>query len=104
MRIFVAMLLLFLGTLITVTYMTLGNLTIAECDKLCSQDWWQTATTSDVIIKLEAGENVMASNNDVWTPLHYAAARGIPEIIWLSLNAGADLGARNNRGVKAAAA
>ena len=86
MRIFVTVLLLSLGTLITVLFMTVGNPAIAECDKLCSHDWWQTATTSDVRIKLEAGENVMASNNDGWTPLHYAAARGIPESILLILN------------------
>ena len=59
MRIFVIVLLLSFGVLITVLLMTVDNKSRAECDKLCSLDWWQTATTSDVIVKLEAGENVL---------------------------------------------
>ena len=98
MRIFVTVLLLSLGTLITVLFMGLGNPAIAECDKLCSNDWWQRATTSDVRIKLEAGENVMASNNDGWTSLHYAVAYGTPEGLKVLLDAGADVMARDRDG------
>ena len=63
----------------------------AECGNLCDLDWWETATTSDVKAKLDAGADVMARDEYGGTPLHDAASDGPSESIQALLEAGADV-------------
>ena len=66
----------------------------AECGKLCDENWWQTATASDVQAELDAGVDVNASNKWGHTPLHLAASQGTAEGVQLLIAAGADITAK----------
>ena len=70
----------------------------AECGKFCNEDWWKTATTSDVKAELDAGADVMARTKNGSTPLHRAARYGTPENIQVLLKAGADAKPENKDG------
>jgi ankyrin repeat protein len=63
----------------------------AECGNLCDDEWWKTATISDVKDELDAGVDVMSQNADGFTPLHSASMHGTNEIIQALLDAGADV-------------
>ena len=63
-----------------------------ECGKLCDSDWWKTATVNDVKTELVNGANLMARDSfGNLTPLHLAAWKGVPEMIQVLLNAGANI-------------
>ena len=81
MRLFIAALLV-----------TLGTQAWAGCGDLCKKRFWlETATTSDVKAKLEAGADVMARDAYDQTPLHFAAEYGEESgVIETLLEAGAD--------------
>ena len=87
MRLFIAALLMILGTQAW-----------AECGNLCNEDWMKTATTSDVKAELDAGADVMARDRFGQTPLHWAASYVTPENIQVLLKAGADVMARSEAG------
>ena len=53
MRLFIAALLMILGTQAW-----------AECGNLCNEDWWKTATTSDVKAELNAGADAKAKDQN----------------------------------------
>ena len=78
--------------------MILGNQAWAECDKICNENWWKIATTSDVKAELDAGADVMARNEYGDTPLHSAAENGTPESIQVLLKAGAGAKAKSQSG------
>ena len=78
--------------------MIFGTQAWAECDKFCVENWWKTATTSDVKAELNVGADVMARSKYGYTPLHFAAEDGTPQSIQVLLEAGADLMARNSMG------
>ena len=84
MRLFIAAILMILGTQAW-----------AECGNLCDEDWWKTATMSDVKAELDAGADVMARDKFGQTPLHWAAEFGTPENIQAFLETGADVMARD---------
>ena len=78
--------------------MIFGTQAWAECDKFCVENWWKTATTSDVKAELNVGADVTARGEIGSTPLHLAAAHGTPKDIQALLKAGADVMARNEYG------
>ena len=78
--------------------MILGTQAWAECNKFCDDNWWKTATTSDVKAKLDAGADVKARSKYGSTPLHSAARFGTPESIQVLLKAGADAKAETKDG------
>ena len=47
---------------------------------------------------IDAGANCNATDEDGWTPLHYAAERGEAECIAVLLAAGADMSIKDNEG------
>jgi cytohesin len=51
-----------------------------------------------VEVLLRAGAHASMPGPRLWTPLHYAAAKGLPEIARLLLSAGADIGALTEDG------
>ena len=53
----------------------------AECGNLCNDEWWKTATISNVKDELDAGVDVMSRNADGFTPLHSASIHGANESI-----------------------
>ena len=89
MRLFIAALLVMLGTQAW-----------AECGDLCKKRFWlEKATTSDVKAKLEAGADVMARDAYDQTPLHFAAEYGEESgVIESLLEAGADVMAKDEEG------
>ncbi|MDC3309545.1 ankyrin repeat domain-containing protein [bacterium] len=70
----------------------------AECGKLCDDNWWQTATASNVQAELDAGADVNARDKDGYTPLLLAAGYSTAESIQLLIAAGADVNARTEKG------
>ena len=63
-----------------------------ECGKLCDSDWRKTATINDVKTELVNGAKLMARDSfGNLTPLHFAAWKGVPEMIQVLLNAGANI-------------
>jgi hypothetical protein len=62
---------------------------------LCSSDWWNTATATDLRAELKAGADVMARGKSDETPLHWAAMSGNPAHIQALLYAGADISAQD---------
>jgi len=70
----------------------------AECGNFCDDEWWKTATISDVKDELVSGVDVMSRNADGFTPLHSASMHGTKEIIQALLAAGADITARHECG------
>ena len=83
---------------IAVLLVTLGTQAWAERGKFCELDWWKTATTSDLKAKLDAGANVMARGEYDQTPLYYNASSGTPEKIQALTEAGADVMAKEEPG------
>jgi ankyrin repeat protein len=49
--------------------------------------------------RLLATEDVNARDNEGWTPLHFAAQSGEPEVVALLLDAGAQVDALNDKGM-----
>ena len=70
----------------------------AECGNFCDDEWWKTATISDVKDELVSGVDVMSRNADGFTPLHSASMHGANEIIQALLDAGADVMAEEGDG------
>jgi ankyrin repeat protein len=69
----------------------------AECGKLCYWRWWDSATTADLEAELDAGADVMALDDDGFTPLHWAANRGNSQHIQILVDAGAEVMGRDKR-------
>ena len=65
---------------------------------LCDYNWWITATEADVQAALDGGADVMARDNNTYTPLHRAAEYNTTATIQALLAAGADLMARTTTG------
>ena len=76
----------------------LGTQAVAECDKLCDWDWWETATSTAVQIELDAGADVRALDKYGATPLAHAALMGTPASIRILLENDADVSAVDDSG------
>ena len=59
--------------ILTTLMLTVATQAGAECGNLYDWDWLETATAADVQAELDAGADVMARNEQGWTPLHHAA-------------------------------
>ena len=68
-------------------------------DRTFVEEWWQTATPSQIKGLLTKGADVNARSEIGWTPLHRAAANNQnSEVIEVLLRAGADVNARDKNG------
>ncbi|WP_433521670.1 ankyrin repeat domain-containing protein [Nocardia pseudovaccinii] len=54
----------------------------------------------DAVRRLLGTEDVNARDNHDWTPLHFAAQAGAPELVALLLDAGADIAAVTDKGMR----
>ena len=54
-------------------FVAMSSAAWAECGKLCDENWWETATASDVQAELDAGADVNTRIKYGRTPLHSAA-------------------------------
>ena len=79
-------------------FVAMSSAVWAECGKLCDENWWPTATASDVQAELDAGADVNARTENGYTPLHWAAGWGTAETVQLLIAAGADVNARTENG------
>jgi len=70
----------------------LTNQANANCVELCDTDWWETATTSDVLAALENGENVNGKVQS-FTPLHLAVWKSNVYNVSILLENGAKINA-----------
>ena len=84
--------------ILTALLLTVATQAGAECGNLCDDDWWKTATEVDVQAELDGGADVMARNEDGWTPLHWAARFGTSASVQALLAAGADAKVKNKEG------
>ena len=67
-----------------------------DCEQWNTEEFFETATSATVTACLAAGANVAARDDDLNTPLHWAASRSnAPAVIDALLAAGAELEARN---------
>ncbi|MDA9949679.1 hypothetical protein N9C16_09910 [Paracoccaceae bacterium] len=78
--------------------LTIASQAGAECGNLCDYEWVRTATPADVQAELDGGADVMARDEDGFTPLHGAAQYGSSANIQPLLDAGADAKAKNKEG------
>jgi ankyrin repeat protein len=70
------------------------DLSYGNCTFLCYQDWWRTASNTDLKDIIRSGADVNGRDKGGSTPLHFAASYGTPAHIKTLLNAGASLHAR----------
>ena len=78
-------------------FVAMSSAVWAECGKLCDENWWPTATASDVQAELDAGADVNARTENGYTPLHWAAWKNA-ETTEALITAGVDVNARAEGG------
>ena len=66
-----------------------------ECDLLCDETFWETATKDSVLELVSAGADVNISDGLGGTPLHWAATAASGESVAALLSAGADINAKD---------
>ena len=76
--------------------LTFASQAVADCGKLCDDEWWKTATTADLQAELSGGADVMARNKYGTTPLHSAAGSFVKSANAASANIQALLAAGAN--------
>ena len=74
-----------------------GSASAGECGKLCTNDWWETATQREIAAEI-ATVDVNAQDEHGGTPLHWTAGYGTPANLTFLLKAGADVSTRSDRG------
>lgn len=75
---------------------TTGSLTKCNAEALCNEIWWTTAEVQDLQSQIADSSAVNLRDEKGFTPLHYAAANGAPELMLILLQAGAHATAQNN--------
>ena len=53
--------------ILTLLLLTVSTQAEADCEKLCDRDWWKTATAADVQAELDAGAEVTAKDQWLYT-------------------------------------
>ena len=64
-----------------------------------SEEFWQSATSTEVQAELTNGADVQARTEDGGTPLHGAALNGSPAVVRAFVEAGANIEARDKDGL-----
>lgn len=73
-----------------------GSLAKCDAETLCNETWWTTAKVQDLQSQIADSSAVNLRDEKGFTPLHYAAGNGAPELMQILLQAGADANAQNN--------
>ena len=72
-----------------------GSASASECGKLCTHDWWNTATQREIAAEIVTVD-VNARDERGYTPLHWAAFASTPAEVLALLDAGADAKAKDD--------
>ena len=71
--------------------------TAPDCSEWNTEEYFKVATVEDVTVCLAAGADLEATDEDKWTPLHYAAVNQNPAVVLALLDASPDMNKQLNQ-------